>query len=110
MDKIFWQEKLKSVPQKPGVYIFRDENQGIIYVGKAESLKNRVTSYFQESKNIAPKTLAMREKARSLEYILVDSPAEALLLECNLIKLYRPHYNIMLKDDKTYPYLKLTTK
>lgn len=108
MDKAFWQEKLKHLPTRPGVYLFRDGDGNIIYVGKAESLKNRVSSYFQDSKNMAPKTLAMREKARDLEYILVDSPAEALLLECNLIKLHRPHYNILLKDDKTYPYLKLT--
>lgn len=108
MDKAFWQEKLNNVPRKPGVYLFRDENGEIIYVGKAESLRNRVSSYFQESKNMAPKTLAMRERARSLETIVVDSPTEALILECNLIKLHRPHYNIMLKDDKTYPYLKIT--
>ncbi len=108
MDREFWQEKLKNVPPKPGVYLFRDAKGEIIYVGKAESLKNRVTSYFQDSKNMAPKTLAMRERARSLETIVVDSPTEALILECNLIKLHRPHYNIMLKDDKTYPYLKIT--
>ncbi len=108
MDKGFWQEKLKNLPTRPGVYLFRDGDGNVIYVGKAKSLKNRVSSYFQDSKAMAPKTLAMREKARNLEYILVDSPAEALLLECNLIKLHRPHYNILLKDDKTYPYLKLT--
>lgn len=108
MDKSFWQEKLNHLPVHPGVYLFKDGNGTIIYVGKAESLKSRVTSYFQDSRNMAPKTLAMRERAANLEYILVDSPAEALLLECNLIKLYRPRYNIMLKDDKTYPYLKLT--
>lgn len=110
MDRSFWQEKLNHLPSHPGVYLFKDEDGRIIYVGKAESLKNRVSSYFQDSRNHAPKTLAMRERARDLEYILVDSPAEALLLECNLIKLYRPRYNIMLKDDKTYPYLKLTLK
>ncbi len=110
MDKKFWQEKLNNVPAQPGVYLFRDEKGEIIYVGKAESLKNRVSSYFQDSKNMAPKTLAMREKARSLETIVLDSPVEALILECNLIKIHRPHYNIMLKDDKTYPYLKLTLK
>lgn len=110
MDRSFWQEKLNHLPAHPGVYLFKDGDGCIIYVGKAESLKNRVSSYFQDSRNHAPKTLAMRERARDLEYILVDSPAEALLLECNLIKLYRPKYNIMLKDDKTYPYLKLTLK
>ena len=108
MDKAFWQEKLNHLPAHPGVYQFKDENGTVIYVGKAESLKARVTSYFQDSRHHAPKTLAMRERARDLEYILVDSPAEALLLECNLIKRFRPRYNIMLKDDKTYPYLKLT--
>ena len=76
MDREFWQEKLKNVPPKPGVYLFRDAKGEIIYVGKAESLKNRVTSYFQDSKNMAPKTLAMRERARSLETIVVDSPTE----------------------------------
>lgn len=110
MDRSFWQEKLNHLPTLPGVYIFKDETGSIIYVGKAESLKSRVSSYFQDSRNMMPKTLAMRERARDLEYILVDSPAEALLLECNLIKLYRPKYNIMLKDDKTYPYLKLTVQ
>ncbi len=108
MDKAFWQEKLKNLPAHPGVYLFKDEAGRVIYVGKAENLKSRVSSYFLDSKNMAPKTLAMREKARDLETILVDSAAEALLLECNLIKRYRPRYNIMLKDDKTYPYLKLT--
>ena len=108
MNKDFWQDKLNHLPVHPGVYLFKDETGRIIYVGKAESLKSRVSSYFQDSRNLSPKTVAMRERARDLEYILVDSPAEALLLECNLIKLYRPRYNIMLKDDKTYPYLKLT--
>lgn len=108
MDKSYWQEKLKNLPVHPGVYLFKDEEGRVIYVGKAESLKSRVSSYFLDSRNMMPKTLAMREKARDLETILVDSPVEALLLECNLIKRYRPRYNIMLKDDKTYPYLKLT--
>ncbi len=108
MDKGFWQEKLKNLPLRPGVYLFKDGNGKIIYVGKADALKSRVSSYFREGKSLEPKVLAMRERAADLEYILVDSPAEALLLECNLIKLHRPHYNVMLKDDKTYPYLKLT--
>ena len=108
MDKGFWQEKLNNVPLHPGVYIFKDGEGNVIYVGKAKLLKNRLASYFRDASSLAPKTLAMREKARDLEYILVDSAAEALLLECNLIKLYRPKYNILLKDDKTYPYLKVT--
>lgn len=108
MDKGFWQEKIKHLPARPGVYLFKDGSGEIIYVGKAESLRNRVSSYFREGASVAPKVLAMRSRARSLDYILVDSPAEALLLECNLIKLHRPHYNVMLKDDKTYPYLKIT--
>ncbi len=110
MEKEFWTEKLNHLPIHPGVYLFKDESGEIIYVGKAESLKSRVSSYFQDSRNLSPKTVAMRDRARDLEYILVDSPAEALLLECNLIKRFRPRYNIMLKDDKTYPYLKLTLK
>lgn len=108
MDREFWRTTLKQIPQRPGVYLFRDEEGTIIYVGKAENLKSRVSSYFQNSRHLHPKTVALRERARSVETIVVDSPTEALLLECNLIKLHRPHYNVLLKDDKTYPYLKIT--
>ncbi|HYE81503.1 MAG TPA: excinuclease ABC subunit UvrC [Clostridia bacterium] len=101
-------DKLKNLPENPGVYIMRDENNEIIYVGKAINLKNRVRQYFQSSKNQHPKVAAMVERITDLEYIITDSELEALILECNLIKKHRPRYNIMLKDDKQYPYIKLT--
>lgn len=102
------QDKLQNLPENPGVYIMRDENNEIIYVGKAINLKNRVRQYFQSSKNQHPKVAAMVEKITDLEYIITDSELEALILECNLIKKHRPRYNILLKDDKQYPFIKLT--
>jgi len=102
------EDKLKNLPDNPGVYIMRDEYNEIIYVGKAINLKNRVRQYFQSSKNQHPKVAAMVERIRDLEYIITDSELEALILECNLIKKHRPKYNIMLKDDKQYPYIKIT--
>ncbi|MFZ5647860.1 MAG: excinuclease ABC subunit UvrC [Bacillota bacterium] len=101
-------EKLKNLPDRPGVYIFRDGEGRVIYVGKAVSLKNRVRSYFQSGSRQSPKVRSMTEKAADLEYIVTDSEVEALILECNLIKEHRPRYNILLKDDKSYPYLKIT--
>lgn len=103
------EDKLKNLPENPGVYIMHDENNEIIYVGKAINLKNRVRQYFQSSKNQHPKVAAMVERIVDLEYIITDSELEALILECNLIKKHRPKYNIMLKDDKHYPYIKITT-
>lgn len=102
------QEELKKLPGKPGVYIMHDENDAIIYVGKAISLKNRVRQYFQSSRNKGPKIEQMVTHIRRFEYIVTDSELEALVLECNLIKEHRPRYNTMLKDDKTYPYIKVT--
>ncbi|MDF2520546.1 MAG: uvrC, partial [Clostridia bacterium] len=102
------EDKLKNLPEKPGVYIMKDENNEIIYVGKAISLKNRVRQYFQSSRGHSPKVVAMVERIRDLEYIITDSELEALILECNLIKKHRPKYNILLKDDKHYPYIKVT--
>lgn len=102
------EDKLKNLPENPGVYIMRDESNEIIYVGKAVNLKNRVRQYFQSSKNQHPKVTAMVERIADLEYIITDSELEALILECNLIKKHRPRYNIMLKDDKQYPYIKIT--
>ncbi len=102
-------DKLKNLPENPGVYIMRDENNEIIYVGKAINLKNRVKQYFQSSKNQHPKVAAMVERITDFEYIITDSELEALILECNLIKKHRPKYNILLKDDKHYPYIKITT-
>ncbi len=101
-------EKLEQLPAKAGVYLMKDEEGRIIYVGKAESLKNRVRSYFQDIRRLEPKTAALVDKIRDFETIIVDNPQEALILESNLIKEYSPHYNIRLRDDKHYPYLRLT--
>ena len=101
-------EELKKLPAKPGVYIMHDKNDAIIYVGKAISLKNRVRQYFQSSRNLSPKIQKMVSKVARFEYIVVDSEMEALILECNLIKEHRPKYNTMLKDDKHYPYIRVT--
>ena len=101
-------EQLKILPDSPGVYIMKDQEGTIIYVGKAVSLKNRVRQYFQSSKNHPPKVRAMVVNIQSFEYILTDTELEALILECNLIKKHRPKYNILLRDDKTYPYIKVT--
>lgn len=102
------QQELKNLPTSPGVYIMKDADNKIIYVGKAIILRNRVKQYFQKSSNHTPKVLAMIAKIASFEYIVTDSEMEALILECNLIKYHRPHYNILLKDDKAYPYIKIT--
>lgn len=101
-------EKLKNLPLCPGVYIMKDINDDVIYVGKSKLLKNRVSQYFMNSKNHTPKTVAMVEHIVDFDYIMTDTETEALVLECNLIKKYRPKYNILLKDDKQYPYIKLT--
>lgn len=102
------QEQLKLLPTNPGVYLMKNEQAKIIYVGKAINLKNRVKSYFQSSKNHSPKVKSMVEKISDFEYIITANEIEALILECNLIKKYRPKYNISLRDDKTYPYIKVT--
>jgi excinuclease ABC subunit C len=102
------EDKLKNLPENPGIYIMRDEGNEIIYVGKAKNLKNRVRQYFQASKGHSPKVVAMVERISNLEYIITDTELEALILECNLIKKHRPKYNILLKDDKHYPYIKVT--
>ena len=107
-DKFNIQEELKKLPDKPGVYIMHDKNDAIIYVGKAIILKNRVRSYFRESANHSPKIAKMVSLVERFEYIVTDSELEALVLENNLIKEHRPKYNTMLKDDKTYPYIKVT--
>ena len=86
----------------------RNSDGKVIYVGKSKHLKNRVSSYFIHSKNHTPKTVAMVENVADFDYIMTDSEVEALVLECNLIKKYLPKYNILLKDDKQYPYIKLT--
>lgn len=103
-------EELKKLPAKPGVYIMLDKTDKIIYVGKAISLKNRVRQYFQSSRNLTPKIVHMVSNIDHFEYIITDSELEALVLECNLIKEHRPKYNTMLKDDKGYPYIKVTVQ
>ncbi len=102
------EEELKKLPAKPGVYIMHDKDDAIIYVGKAISLRNRVRSYFRESTNKSPKIEKMVTRIARFEYIVTDSELEALVLENNLIKEHNPKYNTMLKDDKTYPYIKVT--
>lgn len=102
------QAELTLLPEKPGVYIMHSEDDAVIYVGKAKILKNRVRQYFQSSKNHTPKVRAMVSNVSYFEYIITDSETEALVLECNLIKKYRPKYNVLLKDDKQYPYIKVT--
>src|SRR5665647_1673501 len=101
-------DELKKMPDKSGVYIMRNEKDEIIYVGKAVNLKNRVRQYFHASANYAPKVRVMVSKIACFEYIITDTELEALILECNLIKKHKPRYNILLKDDKTYPYIKVT--
>lgn len=103
-----FEEELKKLPARPGVYIMHDADDAIIYVGKAISLRNRVRSYFRESTNKSPKIEKMVTKIARFEYIVTDSELEALVLENNLIKEHSPKYNTMLKDDKTYPYIKVT--
>jgi excinuclease ABC subunit C len=101
-------QKLKTLPDKPGVYMMMDKNHKIIYVGKAISLKNRVRQYFQSPGSHSPKVRAMVSHINTFEYIVTDTELEALILECNLIKENRPKYNVLLRDDKTYPYIKIT--
>lgn len=103
------EEELKKLPSKPGVYLMHDEEDTIIYVGKAVSLKNRVRQYFQSSRVRSSKIEQMVSKISRFEYIVTDSELEALVLECNLIKEHQPKYNTMLKDDKTYPFIKVST-
>ncbi len=102
------EEELKNLPNQPGVYIMHNREGEIIYIGKAKILKNRVKQYFQSNKNHSPKVLAMVSNISYFEYIVTDTEIEALVLECNLIKKHKPKYNILLKDDKQYPYIKVT--
>ena len=102
------EEELRKLPDKPGVYLMHDKHDTIIYVGKAISLKNRVRQYFQASRHVTPKIQRMIDQIAYFEYIITDSELEALVLECNLIKEHSPRYNTMLKDGKSYPFLKAT--
>ena len=101
-------ENLKKLPDSPGVYMHKDRLGQVIYVGKAISLRNRVRQYFQSSANQNPKVRAMVSHIAEFEYIKCQTEMEALILECNLIKKYAPKYNVLLRDDKTYPYIKVT--
>ena len=102
--------KIKNIPPKPGVYIFHNKSGNVLYVGKAKNLKKRVTTYFQKKKQIAPDKLIMLSQISDIDYIITDTEAEALLLESNLIKKHQPRFNIILKDDKNYLYIKINLK
>lgn len=102
--------RVEALPDRPGVYLFRDQEQRVIYVGKAGSLRRRVRSYFTGSRSREPRLEMLVSRIRDLEYIVTDSEIQALILECNLIKRHRPRYNVNLKDDKQYPYLKITAE
>lgn len=104
------QENLKNLPDTPGVYMHKDKLGNIIYVGKAISLRNRVRQYFQSSRYMEPRIRSMVSQIAEFEYITAASETEALILECNLIKKHRPKYNILLRDDKTYPYIRITNE
>ena len=104
------QAKLKTLPKQSGCYIFKDAQGAVLYVGKAVNLRQRVRSYFQKSAQHTPKTARMVRKIADLEWIVTDSELEALILECNLIKKHRPPYNVLMRDDKSYPYLCLTVR
>jgi excinuclease ABC subunit C len=103
------EEKLATVPDRPGVYVYRDAKAQVLYVGKAASLRGRVRSYFQESRPRDAKTDALVRQIADLEFVVTDNELEALMLEANLVRRHRPRYNIILRDDKHYPFLKLTT-
>jgi len=104
------QSKLKNIPTFPGVYRFMDDRGEIIYIGKAKNLRNRVRSYFQKSKSQSPKNLTMIRHISDLEWIVVRSEVEALLTEANLIKQHSPRYNVMMKDDKSFPFIRITNE
>ena len=101
------QSVLNSLPHKPGIYIMKDAHGTILYVGKAISLYNRVRSYFHESTDLSPKNRSMVAKVDDIEFLVVKNEVEALVLESNYIKQYRPKYNVLLRDDKSYPYIKV---
>ena len=101
-------EKALQLPEKPGVYLFKDAGGAVVYVGKARSLRSRVRSYFLESRWMDAKTGSLAREIADIETVVVDNEREALALEHNLIKQYKPKFNVMLRDDKTYPYIKFT--
>ncbi|MGA9047722.1 MAG: excinuclease ABC subunit UvrC [Dehalococcoidia bacterium] len=101
---------LKLLPHKPGIYIFKDARGEVIYVGKASNLRNRVRSYFKQTPNLPEKTEQLADRADRIDFIVTESELAALILECQLIKKYRPHFNVLLKDDKSFPYIKIDVK
>src|SRR6476660_1556613 len=103
-------DKLKSLPTSAGIYLHKNAGGKIIYVGKAKNLRNRVRSYFQSSRNHDAKTRQLVRQIADFEFIVVDNEVEALVLESNLIKKHKPRFNVMLKDDKQYPHLKMTNE
>ena len=103
-------DKAAQLPLLPGVYLYKDEHGTVIYVGKAKNLRSRVRSYFNDERLADSKTGTLISEATDVEYILVDNEKEALALENNLIKQWKPRFNILLRDDKTYPYIKLTNE
>jgi len=104
------EEELNKLPKKPGVYQMKDKDGEVIYVGKAKNLYNRVRSYFRKDSQKDPKVKAMVKRIVSFEYIIVGNEVEALILESNFIKEKKPHYNILLRDDKSYPYIQITNE
>jgi len=101
-------DSVRMLPEEPGVYLFHDVRGKVLYVGKAKSLRDRVRSYLGATASEVPKTRALMKNARKVDYVVTRTEVEALILECNLIKEYRPRYNIRLRDDKKYPYLRIT--
>lgn len=104
----YLREKTSKLTASPGVYIMKNREGGIIYIGKAKNLKKRVTSYFRENPDHTPKVAAMVSKVQDYDFIVTDSEFEALVLECSLIKQHKPKYNILLKDDKGYSYIRIS--
>ena len=102
--------KLKNLPTNPGVYLFKDKQSKIIYIGKAKNLRNRVRTYFQSSNQHNQKTIRLVSNVNDFELMITDSEVEALILEANLIKEHKPRYNVDLKDDKHFPYIKITNE
>ena len=107
-DKVRIKEKLDYLPNKPGVYLLKDKKGKVLYIGKALSLKKRVRSYFFGKTHSSPRISSLVSEIKDIEWMITDSETEAFVLESNLIKYHHPHYNIQLRDDKSYPYIKLT--
>ena len=102
--------KLNQLPKDPGVYHFYNDQKNIIYIGKAKNLKNRVKSYFQNKNSLSPKNATMLKHIKNIDWIIVRNEVEALMTEANLIKLHHPKYNIDLRDDKSYPFIRITNE